>query len=331
MISLIRRRSLLTSLLACTCASLLLSGQASPAAQTWPSRAVTIIYPYSAGSASDTLTRLVADILTKALGQSFIVEYRPGAGGSIALEHVSRSAPDGYTLGLSASGNMAVNPHVYKLRYDTLNDLESIMTLVEIPFVVVTNLDFPAQNLQGFIAYNKQNPGKVTFGNSGVGTQAHLTQVLFNRATGIEPVIVPYKGGPLAVNDLLGGHLDAMIDNAASQVPHINAGKVRPLFVSSKTRTAALPSVPTAREAGLADFETSGWFGLVAPKGTPATITERIQRVVTDAFADPVIRQRLIDAGWTLAPSTSEQALARAKADLAILGVAAKAAGLQPN
>jgi len=335
MTSAIRRTCLRACLL--TCASVAsaiaaLSGSRTAfAADDWPSRAVTIIYPYAAGSASDTMTRLVADILSKALGQTFVVEYRPGAGGSIALEHVSRAAPDGYTLGLSASGNMAVNPHVYKLRYDTVSDLASIMTLVEIPFVVVTNLEFPAHNLKEFIAYNKKNPGTVTFGNSGTGTQAHLTQVLFNRASGIDPIIVPYKGGPLAVNDLLGGHLDAMIDNAASQVPHINAGKVRPLFVSSATRTTALPTVPTAREAGLDDFETSGWFGLVAPKGTPAAIIERIQRTVAKAFAEPTTRQRLTDAGWTLAPSTPQEALARVKADREALGIAAKAAGLQPN
>jgi len=317
----LHRLCLRVSMLVCAsvvCLITALSGsRAAFAANDWPTRSVSIIYPYAAGSASDTLTRLVSDILSKALGQTFVVEYRPGAGGSIALEHVSRAAPDGYTLGLSASGNMAVNPHVYKLRYDTTSDLTSIMTLVEIPFVVVTNLDFPAQNLKEFIAYNKKSPGTVTFGNSGTGTQAHLTQVLFNRASGIDPIVVPYKGGPLAVNDLLGGHLDAMIDNAASQVPHINSGKVRPLFVSSKTRTAALPGVPTAREAGLDNFETSGWFGLVAPKGMPAAIINRIQHTVAQAFADPTIQKRLTDAGWTLAPST--------------LGIAAKAAGLQPN
>jgi len=301
------------------------------AADGWPSRAVTIVYPSTAGTAPDNMTRLVADVLAKALGQPFIIDYRPGAGGSIALEYVSKAAPDGYTLGLGASGTMAVNPHVYKLRYDPVNDLESIMTLVEIPFVVVTHPNFPAQNLKEFIAYNKAKPGEVSFGNTGIGTQVHLTQMLFNQASGIAPNVVPYKGGTPAATDLMGGHLDAMIDNAASQVPHINAGRVRPLFISSKTRTAALPQVPTAREAGLDGFETSGWFSLVAPKGTPAAITDRIQHIVSEAFADPAIRQRLIEAGWTPAPSTSAEALQRARADFEILGQAARQAGLQPQ
>lgn len=300
-------------------------------AGAYPDRPITIVYPYAGGSASDVLARQVADIISRALGQAVIVESRAGAGGSIGLEHVARSAPDGYTLAFSASGSMAVNPHLYNLKYRPVDDLVSITTLVDVPFVVVTRPDFPARTLDEFIAHAKANAGKVSFANAGFGTQAHLTQVLFMRAAGIEANVISYKGSPPAVADLLGGHVDAMIDNAAAQVGNVQARKVRPLFVTTRTRSASLPDVPTAEEAGLPGFVTSGWFGLAAPRGTPPAVVQKLNGAVARAFSRPEMRRKLMEAGWLPVASSPVEADARARADLARFGAIARDLKLKPN
>lgn len=297
----------------------------------YPNKPITIVYPYAGGSASDALTRLVGEILTKALGQPVIVESKPGAGGSLALELVSRAAPDGHTLVVTASGTMAVNPHIYNLKYKPVDDLVSITTLADIPFIVVTRKSFPATTLKEFIAYAKANPGKVAFANAGSGTQAHLTQVMFMQAAGISANLISYKGGAPAVADLLGEHIDAMIDNAAAQVPNVQSDKVRPLFVTTRTRSVSLPSVPTADEAGLPGFVASGWFGLAAPKGTPKPIVDKLHAAIAKAFAQPDIRKKLLDAGWAPLASTPADADARARSDLVRFGAIAQQLKLEPQ
>lgn len=305
------------------------SGQANEPG--YPSKLIIIIYPYAGGSASDVLTRQVGEYISKALGQPVVVESKPGAGGSMALEMASRAAPDGYTLVFTASGTMSVNPHIYNLKYKPVDDLVSITTLVDIPFIVVTRNGFPAANLKEFIAYAKANPGTISFANAGMGTQAHLTQMMFLKAAGIEANIVSYKGGAPAVTDLLGGHIDAMIDNAAAQVPNVQGNKVRPLFVTTRSRAASLPNVPTADEAGLAGFVTSGWFGLAAPKGTPQAIIDKLNGVIVKAFAQTDARKKLIDAGWMPIANSAAEADARARADLTRFGAIAQQLNLKPN
>ncbi len=301
------------------------------AADPYPSRPITIVYPYAAGSASDVMTRQVAEILAKGLGKPVIVEARPGAGGSTALEAVTRAPADGYTLVLSASGTMSVNPHIYNLRYRPVDDLVSITTLVDIPFIAVTNLAFPARNLKEFIAQAKARPGAISFGNAGMGTQAHLTQVMFLKAAGITANIVAYKGGAPMATDLIGGHIDSAFDNAAAQVPHVQGGKVRPLFVTTQTRSPTLPAVPTADEAGLPGFVASGWFGLAAPKGTPPEIVDRLNAIIVAAFKQPATRKMLMDAGWMPVASSPADADARARADLVRFGAVVQQLGLKPN
>ena len=253
-------------------AAFLLAGLSPAGAQAearYPSKPITIVYPYAPGSASDTLSRVVGEVLQKALGQPVIVENKPGAGGTIALEYVSRAQPDGHTLAFTASGAMAVSPHLYKLRFTPTEDLAPITTLVEIPFVFVTRADAPERDLQSFIRKARATPGGVTSANAGIGTQAHLTQMLFLKAAGIDLNVIAYKGGAPAVNDLMGGHLDSMIDNAAAQAGYIQAGKVRGLFVTSKYRVAAYPDVPTAEEAGLPDSRP--WAGSAWPRAARPT------------------------------------------------------------
>lgn len=324
----ISRRALAASLATIASGLAPLAQAADPA---YPSKPITIVYPYAGGSASDALTRQVGEIISKALGQPVVVDSKPGAGGSMALEQVTRAPADGYTLVLTASGTMAVNPHIYNLKYKPVDDLVSITTLVDIPFIVVTRNSFPARNLKEFIAYAKANPGKVAFANAGMGTQAHLTQVMFLKAAGITANIVSYKGGAPAVTDLLGGHIDAMIDNAAAQVPNVQANKVRPLFVTTQARSASLPPVPTADEAGLPGFATSGWFGLAAPKGTPQPIIDKLNAVIVKAFAQPDVRKKLLDAGWVPVASSPADSDARARADLVRLGAIAQQLNLKPN
>ena len=304
------------------------SAMASDALQNRP---ITIIYPYAAGSASDLLTRQVAEILSHALGNAVIVEAKPGAGGSTALEYVARAPADGHTLVLSASGTMAVNPHIYKLRYSPVDDLVPITVLTEIPFIAITNVDFPAKNLKEFITLAKKQPGQITFANAGLGTQSHLTQMMFLKAAGIDANIVAYRGGTPMVTDLMGGHVDAAFDNAAAQMANVRANKVRALFVTSPTRLESMPQVPTAEEAGLPGFTASGWFGLAAPKGTPQAIIERVNQAISEAFKKPEMRRKLIDAGWVPVANSPAEAAARARADLARLGAIVHQLGIKPN
>lgn len=222
----IPRRTFVLNAAASLCAASLATA-ARAAGPGYPGKPITIVFPYAAGGATDAMTRQIADLMAKALGQPVIVDAKPGAGGSMALQQVVRANPDGHTLVLTASGTMAVNPYLYDLKYKPVEDLAPITILVDIPFVVVTKPDFPARTLKEFIAHAKANPGKVSFANAGVGTQAHLTQMMFMKAAGITANVVPYKGGTGAIADLLGGHIDAMIDNAAAQVANVQAGKVR--------------------------------------------------------------------------------------------------------
>ena len=305
--------------------------QSAMASDALQNRPITIIYPYAAGSASDLLTRQVAEILSHALGNAVIVEAKPGAGGSTALEYVARAPADGHTLVLSASGTMAVNPHIYKLRYSPVDDLVPITVLTEIPFIAVTNVDFPAKNLKEFITLAKKQPGQITFANAGLGTQSHLTQMMFLKAAGIDANIVAYRGGTPMVTDLMGGHVDAAFDNAAAQMANVRANKVRALFVTSPTRLESMPQVPTAEEAGLPGFTASGWFGLAAPKGTPQAIIERMNQAISEAFKKPEMRRKLIDAGWVPVANSPAEAAARARADLARLGVIVHQLGIKPN
>ncbi|MNQ06696.1 Tripartite tricarboxylate transporter family receptor [compost metagenome] len=324
----IHRRTFVLNAAVSLCAASLATA-ARAAGPGYPSKPITIVFPYAAGGATDAMTRQIADLMAKALGQPVIVDAKPGAGGSMALQQVVRAHADGHTLVLMASGTMAVNPYLYDLKYKPVEDLAPIAILVDIPFVVVTRPDFPARTLKEFIAHAKANPGKISFANAGVGTQAHLTQMMFMKEAGISANVVPYKGGTGAIADLLGGHIDAMIDNAAAQVANVQAGKVRALFVTTRERSESLPGVPTAQEAGLPGFVTSGWFGLAAPKGTPQAVIDRLNAVIVQGMARPEARQRLIDAGWMPVGSSASEAAARARSDLARFGQIALQIGLK--
>ncbi|MGV2862787.1 Bug family tripartite tricarboxylate transporter substrate binding protein [Achromobacter sp. ESBL13] len=300
-------------------------------ADAYPAKAITIVYPYAPGSASDTMTRLLAESMSKRLGQPVIVDSKPGAGGSIATEHVVRAAPDGYTLLLSASGTISVNPHIYKLRYSTLDDLAHISIAVEVPFVFVVNKTFPAQTYAAFKALDGSKPGGLTSANAGLGTQAHLTQAAFAKLAGLNLSIIGYKGAAPAVNDILGGHVDSMMDNAASQIPYVTAGKTTALFVTSDYRFSGYPQVPTAKEVGVTGLVPAGWFGLAAPKGTPPAIVDKLHDAVAASLKEPDMQRKLQELGWVVVGNTPGEALARARKDYDLLGQVARDISLKPN
>ncbi|CUK08116.1 Bug family tripartite tricarboxylate transporter substrate binding protein [Achromobacter xylosoxidans] len=314
-------------------AALLLSAglPLAQAANAYPAKPITIVYPYAPGSASDTMTRLLAEAMSKRLGQPVIVESKPGAGGSIATEHVVRAVPDGYTLLLSASGTIAVNPHLYTLRYNPVQDLAPISIAVEVPFVFVVGKGFAAQDYAAFKALSHQKPGGLTSANAGLGTQAHLTQASFAKLAGVNLAIVGYKGAAPAVNDVLGGHVDSMMDNAASQIPYVTTGKTTALFVTSDYRFDGYPDVPTARELGITGLVPAGWFGLAAPKGTPAEVIATLRSALAASLDEPPMREKLKALGWVVVGSTPEQALERARTDYERLGQVVRDLGLQPN
>ena len=263
----------------------------------FPSKTITIIVPYTAGGTTDLLARSVAEVLRRESGQTVVVDNKPGAGGSIAGKMVVRANPDGYTLLMTSSGINSVTPVVYK-DFNALEGLAQVSVLVDVPFVVVAGKQFAAQNLRDFIAYAKQKPGDIKIGNASQGSHGHLTQMLFDQAAGVKLTSVPYKGSVPSVNDLLGGHIEAAIDNVGVLKPFIDSEKVTPLFVTSKTRSPALPQVPTATELGL-PFDSVAWFGLAAPHNTPPQVVQAIRNMVAKGFEDKAQQAKLIQAGLT--------------------------------
>lgn len=268
------------------------------ASGTFPDKPLRIIVPFPPGGASDQLARLMGQKLTVELGQAVVVENKPGAGGIIGAEAGAKAAGDGYTLLLAAAGFMAVNPAVYpKLPYDPIKDFKPVTLLVKAPLLLVANPSLPVKNTEEFIAYAKANPGKVTIGNGGVGTAQHLGGVYFEKTAGINVVHVPYKGSAPATTDLLGGVVDAQLDNMVTLLPYIKTGKLRALGVASLTSVAALPDTSTMSEKALPGFETGTWYGIVAPASTPAAIVGRLDNELQKILKMPDVQEKLLAQG----------------------------------
>jgi tripartite-type tricarboxylate transporter receptor subunit TctC len=278
-----------------------LAAVAAPAAlaqSDFPNKPLRIIVPFPPGGASDQLARMAGQHLASALGQTVTVENKPGAGGNIGAEAGAKAPPDGYTLLLAAAGFMAANPSIYpKLNYNSATDFQPITLLVKAPLLLAVNPKVPAQNVREFIELAKRSPGKISLANGGTGTAQHLGGVHFSMTAGVEVNHVPYKGSAPATNDLLGGQVDASIDNLVTLVPHVKAGKVRALAVSSLQRVPALPDVPTLAESGLTGFEDGTWYGIVAPKGTPAPVVEKLHAELTRLLAQPETKDKLVSMG----------------------------------
>jgi tripartite-type tricarboxylate transporter receptor subunit TctC len=275
-------------------------------AQAYPSRPVRIIVGFAPGQAIDIVTRIIGQWLSERLGQQFIIENRPGAGGNIATEAVVRAPPDGYTLLAIGSNNM-INATLYeKLNYNFIRDIAPVASIYRVSQVMEVNPSFPAKAVPEFIAHAKAHPVEISFASAGNGSVAHVTGELFKMMTGVNMLHVPYRGAPPALTDLIAGQVHVMFDNMPSSIEHIRAGRLRPLAVTATTRLEALPDVPPLADF-VPGFETSAWAGIGAPKDTPAEIIDKLNREINGGLVDPKIKARIADlGGMVLALSPTE-------------------------
>jgi tripartite-type tricarboxylate transporter receptor subunit TctC len=272
-------------------------------AQTFPNRPVTLVVPFAAGGPVDVLARIMAERMKTSLGQPVIVENVAGAAGSIAVGRVARAAPDGYTLSIGPGySTHVVNPAIYALQYDVVKDFEPISLIGVMPELIVARKTMPADDLKGFIEWLKANPGKATQATSGVGSAGHIAGALFQKLTGTSYAFVPYRGLAPAMQDLLAGQVDLVIDVPTSALPQVRDGNIKAYAVTAKTRLAGAPNIPTADEAGLPGFHASVWYALWAPAGTPKDVIGKLNAAVVDALADPTVRTRLAEIGQEIVP-----------------------------
>jgi tripartite-type tricarboxylate transporter receptor subunit TctC len=272
-------------------------------AQAYPARPVHIVAGVPPGLAPDILARLAGQFLSERLGQQFVIDNRPGAGTNIATEAVVRAAPDGYTLLLATPAN-AVNAALYpSLNFNFIRDTAPVAGVCLGPFVMAAGPSLPAKTVPEFIAYAKANPGRINMASAGNGTAVHVSGELFKMMAGVDMVHVPYRGTPLAMTDLLGGRVQVIFDNMPGSIGYIRAGKLRPLAVTTMKRSELLPDLPPLSEF-VPGYEASAWYGVGAPRNTPAAIVERLNREVNAALADPAMQARLVDLGGTTRPGS---------------------------
>jgi len=275
-------------------------------AETYPSRPVHILCGFAPGGAADTVARLTAEWLSERLGQQFVVDNRPGAGTNIATEAVVQSTPDGYTL-LLVTGANAINATLYQhLNFDFLRDMAPVAGVIRVPQVMVVNPLVPAKTVPEFIAYAKDNPGKINMGSGGIGSTLHVAGELFKMMAGVNLVHVPYRGDAPALVDLMAGQIQVMFDLTAAALPFIKAGKLRALAVTSASRARALPDLPTVADF-LPGYEATSFEGIVAPKGTPSDIVDTLNKTINAALADAKFQARLADLGGEGLPGTPAQ------------------------
>jgi tripartite-type tricarboxylate transporter receptor subunit TctC len=286
------------------CALMLGAGAAS--AQSFPTRPITIVVPFSAGGPTDTVTRLIAEVMSKDLGQQVVVENVGGAGGTLGAARVAKAAPDGYTLLLHHIG-MATSATLYrKLPFEAVKDFEYIGLVTDVPMTIVGRGNLEAKDLKGLIDYIKANKDKVTYANAGIGAASHLCGMLFMSAIETQVTTVPYKGTGPAMTDLLGGQVDFMCDQTTNTTNQIKGGKIKAYATTTAKRLAALPDVPTATEGGLKDFQVGIWHGIYAPKGTPKEVSDRLVSSLQKALQDDNVKARFAELGTE--PATQDEA-----------------------
>ena len=305
---------------------------ASAQAQTYPDRPIKLIAPFPAGGLADVLARAVGDELTRSLGQPVVVENRAGAGGNIGAEAVARAAPDGYTLMMSSAGILTANQFLYaSMPFDPEKDFVTVSNVADMPMMVVVNPKVEAKTLAEFVALARAHPNKLNFGSPGIGTTGHLGLAMFMHAAGIKLTPVPSRGAAPAITDLLAGQIDGVVDNPPTVLPHIESGKLRPLAVAAKTRMALLPTLPTAEQAGVANFEASSWFGVVAPAGTPQPIIDRLHKDIAAALRQPALQERFAKSGARLIGNTPVEFAQQIRDDRKTWGEIIRAADIKPQ
>ena len=295
----------LLALLAAAALATLSSGGAM--AQAWPARPISLIVPFPAGGTTDVLARAVGVELSKSLGQPVLIESKPGAGATLGADFVAKAKPDGYTLLMGAVHHTIATSVYKKLPYDFQKDLLPITTVALVPNVLVVNATMPAKNVGELLALAKASPGKFTFGSAGNGTAHHLIGAQFETLGGVQLLHVPYKGSGPLVTDLLGGQITMSFDTITPVLPHIRAGKLRALAITTNKRSPALPDVPTLDEAGLKGFNLGTWFGVMAPAGTPKEIVTRLNTELVKIIRAPDFKKRMDDIGAEPIGNTAEQ------------------------
>src|SRR5438093_10959394 len=277
-------------------------------AQSYPNRAVKVIVPWRPRQATDIALRVGAQKLQEALGQAFVIDNKPGAGGAIGTDAVAKSPPDGYTLLAASSGPLSIMPNLQKTPYEPLNDLAPISLVSAKPFALVTHPAFPATNAKEFIALVKANPGKYTFSSSGTGATAHLFTELFNSMAQIQARHVPYKGSAPAITDIMNGQITYTIETVAATAGHIKSGRLKTFGVSTARRTAALPDVPPlAESAGLPEYDVAAWIGYAAPSGTPREVLARLSGEIQKALKTEELKERMVNIGLDAVSTTPEE------------------------
>jgi tripartite-type tricarboxylate transporter receptor subunit TctC len=312
-------------------AALLIATVSAQAQQGWPNKPVKILVPTAAGGTADNTARMFAQYVSRTLGQQFYVENRGGAGNTLGIDSVVRSPADGYTLLLGA-GTIAINHLIYKkLPYDVLRDLTPVTQMISLPNVLVVHPSQPMKSLADYIAAAKAAPNKIDYASAGIGSNLHMAMELLKFRTGIEVTHVPYKGVGPALQDTLAGHVMSMVSNAASAKPHIDAGKIRALGVTSLKRSPAMPDVPTIDEQGVKGYEVLNWFGLFAPAGTPKEIVDKLQAEAAAMMNDPKTREMLSGEGAEPVASKPEVFAAFVREEIKKWDEVGKAANIQPS
>ncbi len=316
------------------CALAALTGAAAfpvAAQEAYPTKAVRIVVGFSAGGTTDVVARLLSKELSEELGQTFIVENKPGAGSNIAAEYVVRAPADGYTL-LMMAVTSAINQTLYpNLKFDITKDLTAVALGAKVPNLLVVNPKLPVNTVKELVDYANKNPGKLNFASSGSGTSIHMTGELFKLQTKIDMSHIPYKGSSPALTDLVGGQVQMMFDNMPSAWPLVQSGKLRALAVTAPVRSPAAPEVPTMAEAGFEGFDVSSWFGLMAPAQTPDAVVQKINLAVAKALAKPELQKRLLDLGANPEPMTVAQFDSFVKKEVTTWGAVVKQANVQAD
>jgi len=320
-----------TKLLAALAAAASLLFAQGATAQTFPSKPIRLVMPYPPAGSSDILARPIANEMSKSLGQTVMIDYKPGAGSTIGADFIAKSAPDGYTLVMLLTAHAINATMMPNLPYDTVKDFTSITLAATLPLVVVVNAQSNIQTLQDLIAFARANPGKLNYGSAGPGNTSHLAVEYFKSVVGVDIVHVPYKGSGPAVAGLLGREVDLMFDSLSSSLSQIQAGKFRALAVSTAKRSHVLPQVPTIAESGVPGFDISAWYGIFAAAKTPAPIVQKLNAEFIKAMAVPEAKQRIEDYGYQIVGSTPAQLDAHVKSEIARWGKVVRDSGAVAN
>jgi tripartite-type tricarboxylate transporter receptor subunit TctC len=298
----------------------------------YPTRPVRVIVPFAAGGVIDVVTRIVGDHMGATLGRQLVVENKPGAGSTIGAGEVAKAAPDGYTLLVNGAAHSAIPALYPNAPFDPVKDFAPVAQLGRVPFVLAVHPNVPAQDMKSFVAWLKASPGQANFGTTGAGAASHLSGELFRQLAGIEYTHVPYRGTPAAVNDLLAGRVDFMIDAQNLLAPHVQSGALRGLAVTTRTRSKLLPDLPTFQEMGVAGYESFSWQALYGPAGLPAPIVAKLNAAVRAALADGTVQERMAKAGLEPPPDTSPDGLATLlRGEIEKWGPIIKATGAAPG